>query len=78
MTNKSIRSYVDENLQAVKPHQAAMLKVNRRKLCWSCQKDKSTHGGHMDIRAGLHKFVCVDCMNAKKAKNEMPTVQSTD
>ena len=36
------------------------------KMCWKCQKDKSVNGGYIRIMAGLHKFVCKDCMDAKE------------
>ena len=41
---------------------------NKWKMCWKCQKDKPTTGGHLMITAGLHKFICKDCMDAKEKK----------
>jgi len=78
MRGKSVRNYVAENIIASNPHQALMHRTNKWKTCWRCQKDKPTVGGHLDIRSGLHKFVCADCMAEKKARNEVPTVQSTN
>lgn len=39
---------------------------NRWKMCWKCQKDKNPYGGHLRITAGLHKFICKDCMDVKE------------
>jgi hypothetical protein len=36
------------------------------KMCWKCQKDKPANGGYLRISAGLHKFICKDCMDAKE------------
>lgn len=44
--------------------------MNKKKLCWKCQKDKSTYGGFLKIQPGLHKFICKECCDAKKAKDE--------
>jgi hypothetical protein len=38
-------------------------------LCWKCQKDKSTVGGHIKMFAGgPMKFICKECMDKKKEK----------
>jgi len=42
---------------------------NQWKICWKCQKDKSPVGGYLRITAGLHKFICKDCMDAKERAN---------
>lgn len=78
MRGKGLRNYVAENIIASNPHQATMRSANKKKMCWHCQQEKPTKGGHMLIRPGLHKFVCIDCMAAKKATHEVPPVQSTD
>jgi hypothetical protein len=78
MRGKSMRNYVAENIMASNPYQALMHRTNKWKMCWQCQKDKPTLGGHLDIKSGLHKFVCADCMAAKKAKHEVPTVPSAN
>lgn len=39
---------------------------SRLKMCWKCQKDKNPYGGYMRLAAGLHKFICKDCMDAKE------------
>jgi hypothetical protein len=43
----------------------------RKKLCWSCQKDKSTTGGKLKLAIGLSMFVCKECMDiaSEKRKN---------
>jgi hypothetical protein len=38
-------------------------------MCWICQKDKSPIGGYLRFAAGLHKFICKDCMDAKEKAN---------
>jgi len=58
-----------QNLMAVNTHLANTRELHGRpKMCWKCQKDKSTHGGYIKAQAGLFKFICKDCMDAKKLK----------
>jgi hypothetical protein len=58
-----------QNLMAVNTHLDSKREFNNRpKMCWKCQKDKSTRGGYMKAQAGLFKFICKDCMDAKKLK----------
>lgn len=79
MRGHTNRGVVAENLTAALPDVFLRQQMSRsKKTCWTCQKDKPTKDGHLNIRAGLHKFVCADCVAAKKAKNEVPTVQSTN
>jgi len=44
--------------------------TGKKKTCWKCQKDKSPVGGHIRVFPGFFKFVCKDCLDAKKVKNE--------
>lgn len=44
--------------------------VNKKKLCWKCQKEKSMVGGFIRAAPGFFKFVCKECCDAKKAKDE--------
>ena len=44
---------------------------SQRKICWKCQKDKSPRGGFLRIMAGLHKFICKDCMDAKEKERSL-------
>jgi hypothetical protein len=65
------RSVVAENLAAsfAKMRHEKWMR-SQRKMCWKCQKDKSPVGGYLRFTAGLHKFICKDCMDAKlKEKN---------
>lgn len=79
MRGQISRRVTAENLLAVNPYLAAKGAIaNKKRVCWSCQKNKFTKGGHLDVRPGLFKFVCADCLAAKKAKHEVPPVQSTD
>jgi hypothetical protein len=64
------RSVVAENLSASfakRDHEKWMRK--QWKMCWKCQKDKPQIGGYLRFAAGLHKFICKDCMNAKEKAN---------
>lgn len=36
--------------------------INKFKLCWTCQKNKSTEGGKITMLPGLFKFVCSQCV----------------
>jgi len=40
------------------------------KMCWKCQKDKSPKDGYLRIAAGMHKFICKDCMDAKNTESK--------
>lgn len=44
--------------------------TGKKKLCWKCQKEKTPFGGHQTITSGFYKFICKECCDAKKAKNE--------
>ena len=69
MRGQRFKSIIAENVLAATPDIAAHQAMNRkRKTCWSCQQDKSTIGGHMKIVPGLMKFVCAECVAAKKEK----------
>jgi hypothetical protein len=72
MRGQRYKSIVAENLIAALPHEFAKQTMNNRKrMCWQCQKDKSPAGGHIKtFKGGPMKFICKECMEAKKAKNE--------
>lgn len=58
-----------QNLKAANTHLDSERELHRRpKMCWKCQKDKSVIGGHVKMQVGLFKFICKDCMDAKKLK----------
>lgn len=60
-----------QNLMAVNTHLDSERKLHGKpKMCWKCQKDKPTHGGHVKAQAGLFKFICKDCMDAKKLEEK--------
>ena len=59
------------NIHALAPSAELTKYQNRRpKMCWACQKEKVVHQGLLRVQAGLHKFVCKDCLDAKAAKKE--------
>jgi hypothetical protein len=69
MRGKGITNVLAQNLMAVNTHTNLQRKLHRHpKMCWKCQKDKSTFGGYIKAQAGLFKFICKDCMDAKKLK----------
>lgn len=39
---------------------------NKKSLCWKCQQEKPRKGGFQRIMPGLVKFICKDCMDAKR------------
>jgi hypothetical protein len=55
------------NIAALRGQQKNEKYMNQKwKMCWKCQKDKNPSGGFLRITAGLHKFICKDCMDAKQ------------
>lgn len=37
------------------------------KLCWKCQKEsRFEEGAYLNIKMGLHKYICKPCMDAKR------------
>lgn len=72
MRGQGQRSFVAENLFATsaKRHNERVMN-SKWKLCWRCQKDKDPRGGFLRITAGLHKFICKDCMDAKEKERSM-------
>ena len=72
MRGQRYKSIVAENLHAALPHLLAKQETfGKKRMCWKCQKDKSTVGGHIKtFKGGPMKFVCKDCIEAKlKQKN---------
>jgi hypothetical protein len=64
-------SIVANNIAALRAQQRNEKRMSQKwKMCWKCQKDKSPSGGFLRITAGLHKFICKDCMDAKQKKLE--------
>jgi len=69
MRGQRFKNILAENLHATLPHINSEQEFNgRKKMCWKCQKDKSPVGGHIKLfTGGPMKFICRDCVNAKKA-----------
>lgn len=61
------KSVIADNLTSVNPYLGyKQAIVSKKKLCWSCQKDKSTKNGHIKtFKNGPMKFVCEDCLVKK-------------
>jgi hypothetical protein len=58
------------NIAALRGQQRNEKRMSQKwKMCWKCQKDKTPVGGYLRITAGLHKFICKDCMDAKEKAN---------
>ena len=39
------------------------------KMCWQCQKESSyQEGAYLNIKAGLFKYICKPCMDAKRER----------
>ena len=58
------------NIAVTKDLIAANKSMSKKpRMCWKCQKDKSTVGGHIKMFAGgPMKFICKECMDKKKEK----------
>jgi hypothetical protein len=67
MRGNGFGNVVAGNIAALSAQLKNEKRMNGRwKLCWKCQKDKNPYGGYMRLAAGLHKFICKDCMDAKE------------
>jgi len=76
MTIKTNRSFslIKENIRALDAVNANKQWMSRHKqLCWRCQKDKVTKGGSIKMLGSLKKFICADCLQAKKEQSCPPT-----
>jgi len=69
MRGQRVKSIVAENLMAVNPGLTSKMAMDaKKKMCWKCQQDKSPIGGHIKtFKGGPMKFICKECMDAKKA-----------
>ena len=69
MRGQRVKSILAENLHAALPHQFAKQVMSKgKRMCWKCQQDKPTVGGHIKtFKGGPMKFICKECMDAKKA-----------
>lgn len=69
MKGQGTYNVLAQNLMASNLHSNTQKMFNRKpKMCWKCQKDKPTLGGYIKAQAGLFKFICKDCIDAKKLK----------
>jgi hypothetical protein len=68
MRGQRVKSIVAENLMAVNPGLTSKMAMDaKKKMCWKCQQDKSPVGGHIKtFKGGPMKFICKECMDAKK------------
>jgi hypothetical protein len=67
MRGNGFGNVVASNIAALSAQLKNEKRMNSRlKMCWKCQKDKNPYGGYMRLAAGLHKFICKDCMDAKE------------
>lgn len=61
------KNILRENQEALSPlMKAEQSWSNKSSLCWKCQQEKPRKGGLLRIMPGLQKFVCKDCVDAKK------------
>jgi hypothetical protein len=66
MRGSGVKNIVAENLSAVNLLLNVKQQMNNAlKMCWKCQKSKSSVGGHIKTYPGLMKFICKDCMDAR-------------
>ena len=71
MRGNGFKHMVADNIAALQGQLRNERRMNKKfKLCWKCQKDKPPYGGYLRIAAGLHKFICKDCMDAKQKQLE--------
>jgi hypothetical protein len=68
MRGQRFKNILAENIHATAPYIDSQKRFSgRKKMCWRCQKDKSPVGGHIKtFTGGTMKFICLDCINAKK------------
>lgn len=69
MKGNGVVSVMAENMTALAGAQEERRIYTKPKMCWRCQKDKPTAGGHIKTYAGgPMKFICKDCLVAKETK----------
>ncbi len=75
MRGQRYKSIVAENMMAANPelsNKNAM--ALKKKMCWKCQQEKSPIGGHIKtFVGGPMKFVCKECVDAKKEADHAKT-----
>lgn len=75
MRGHTVKNVVAENIRATNAAHAANRTMNgKKKMCWRCQKDKTPVGGHLKMfPGGPMKFICKDCLDVKKEKENETT-----
>ena len=69
MRGQTYFNIMANNVLATTPDKNLKKYQNKKpKMCWICQKEKSTYQGSLILKPGLHKFVCKDCLDEKAAK----------
>ena len=70
MRGTGVKHILAENLRATSSQNHFNKNTSlKKRMCWKCQKDKPTLGGHIKMfTGGTMKFICKDCMDAKKEK----------
>jgi len=68
MRGQGCKNVVAENVLATSANLNVERKMaSKKRMCWKCQKDKSTIGGHIKTwNGGPMKFVCKECLEAKQ------------
>jgi len=67
MRGQRFKNVMAENALAISAKSSNERWMNKHwKMCWKCQKEKSRKDGYLRITAGLHKFICKDCMDSKE------------
>ena len=71
MSNKNLYKFspLQENIKAYAAHSKTKKWMSGKpQLCWKCQKDKHLLGGTLKFFGPLRRFICVDCVLAKKVE----------
>lgn len=77
MRGKGQRGIIAENLTALYGLMEHKQKTKHAlRMCWRCQKDKPTMGGHIKtFTGGTMKFICKACMDEKQAASNVRSEQ---
>ena len=60
---------MQENIRALGPEkQNNRWMTGRPQMCWKCQQEKRLLGGSIKMFGTVRRFICVDCVLAKKAE----------
>jgi hypothetical protein len=67
MRGNGYKNIAAENVMAMNAYSASnQAMANKKRMCWKCQKDKHTKGGHIKMFAGgPMKFICKECLDGK-------------